>query len=31
MSRQGRPADVYHTAEVLAGMTDTPAIGKPAK
>ena len=30
MSRQGQSTQVYHTAEVLAGMTaSTPAIGKP--
>lgn len=28
MSRQGIETEVYHTAEMLAGMTDTPAIGK---
>lgn len=31
MSRQGRSTEVYHTAEVLAGMTGGPAIGKPEK
>lgn len=31
MSREGRTTEVYHTAEVLAGMTGTPAIGKAAK
>jgi L-lactate dehydrogenase complex protein LldE len=31
MSREGRQTKVYHTAEVLAGMTDAPAIGKPAQ
>lgn len=31
MSRQGQPTEVYHTAEVLAGMTDQPAIGRPSK
>lgn len=28
MSREGRPIDARHVAEVLAGMTDEPAIGK---
>lgn len=28
LSRQGSDIDVRHVAEVLAGMTDTPAIGK---
>lgn len=31
MTRQDKPAKVYHTAEVLAGMTQTPPIGKPDK
>lgn len=31
MSRQGRSTEVYHTAEVLAGMTGVPAIGRPEK
>lgn len=31
MSRQGKPMKVYHTAEVLAGMTNAPAIGKADK
>ena len=30
MSRQGRPIRVRHVAEVLAGMTDEPAIGEGA-
>ena len=28
MSRQGRDTKVYHAAEILAGMTGEPAIGK---
>lgn len=31
MSREGRKTEVYHTAEVLAGMTGAPAIGKADK
>lgn len=31
LSRQGSGVEVRHVAEVLAGMTDTPAIGKVAK
>lgn len=31
MSRQGKDTKVYHAAEVLAGMTDAPAIGKSGK
>ena len=27
LKRQGSPVEVRHVAEVLAGMTDTPAIG----
>jgi L-lactate dehydrogenase complex protein LldE len=30
LSRDGRPVAVRHVAEVLAGMTDAPAIGAPA-
>jgi L-lactate dehydrogenase complex protein LldE len=29
LSREGRPIRARHVAEVLAGMTDTPAIGEP--
>jgi len=28
MSREGRPIKARHVAEILAGMTDTPAIGE---
>lgn len=31
LSRRGSQVDVRHVAEVLAGMTDAPAIGSPAK
>jgi L-lactate dehydrogenase complex protein LldE len=31
MTREGRAIEVRHVAEVLAGMTDGPAIGQPAK
>ena len=31
MQRQGKPVKVRHVAEVLAGMTDEPAIGEPAE
>lgn len=31
LSRLGAKTEVRHVAEVLAGMTDTPAIGAPAK
>jgi len=30
LQRQGRAVKVRHVAEVLAGMTDEPAIGEPA-
>jgi L-lactate dehydrogenase complex protein LldE len=30
LSREGRPIAARHVAEVLAGMTDAPAIGQPA-
>lgn len=30
LSRQGSAVEVRHVAEVLAGMTNTPAIGRPA-
>jgi L-lactate dehydrogenase complex protein LldE len=29
LSREGKPVEVRHVAEVLAGMTDEPAIGAP--
>ena len=29
LQREGRPVKTRHVAEVLAGMTDTPAIGEP--
>ena len=29
LARHGRPMRVYHVAEVLAGMSDLPAIGQP--
>lgn len=29
LARRGQPTKVYHVAEVLAGMTDVPAIGRP--
>ena len=29
LSRRGQPMRVYHVAEVLAGMTDVPAIARP--
>jgi L-lactate dehydrogenase complex protein LldE len=29
MERQGRPVEVRHAAEVLAGMTDDAALGEP--
>ena len=29
LKREGSPVEVRHVAEVLAGMTDTPAIGEP--
>jgi L-lactate dehydrogenase complex protein LldE len=29
MQREGRAVHTRHVAEVLAGMTDTPAIGEP--
>jgi L-lactate dehydrogenase complex protein LldE len=29
LSRQGRPVEVRHIAEVLAGMTSAPPIGAP--
>jgi L-lactate dehydrogenase complex protein LldE len=29
LQREGRPVHTRHVAEVLAGMTDTPAIGEP--
>jgi L-lactate dehydrogenase complex protein LldE len=31
LTREGRPIAARHVAEVLAGMSDGPAIGKPAK
>jgi len=31
LQREGRPVQVRHVAEVLAGMADGPAIGEPAK
>jgi L-lactate dehydrogenase complex protein LldE len=31
LQRQGRPVKARHVAEVLAGMTDEPAIGEPAE
>jgi L-lactate dehydrogenase complex protein LldE len=31
LTREGRPVAARHVAEVLAGMSDGPAIGKPAK
>lgn len=31
LSRQGSAVEVRHVAEVLAGLTDTPAIGKPKR
>ena len=31
LSRQGIAVEARHVAEVLAGMTDEPAIGAPAK
>ena len=31
LSREGRPTAVRHVAEVLAGMTDEPAIGMPVE
>ncbi len=31
LKRMGSPVRVYHLAEVLAGMTDTPGIGEPDK
>ena len=30
LSRRGRPIEVRHVAEVLAGMTEEPPIGEPA-
>ena len=30
LQREGKPVEVRHVAEVLAGMTDTPAIGESA-
>jgi L-lactate dehydrogenase complex protein LldE len=30
LQRRGSPIEVRHVAEVLAGMTDQPAIGEPA-
>ena len=29
LSRRGSPIEARHAAEILAGMTDTPAIGAP--
>ncbi|MCI4665577.1 MAG: (Fe-S)-binding protein [Neomegalonema sp.] len=31
LSRQGRPVKARHVAEILAGMTDEPAIGEPQR
>jgi hypothetical protein len=31
LQREGRDIEVRHVAEVLAGMTQEPAIGRPAK
>lgn len=31
LSREGRPVAVRHVAEVLAGMSETPAIGEPER
>ena len=31
LQRQGRAVKARHVAEVLAGMTDTPAIGEPTE
>jgi L-lactate dehydrogenase complex protein LldE len=31
LSRRGSPTEVRHVAEILAGMTDEPAIGMPAE
>jgi L-lactate dehydrogenase complex protein LldE len=31
LSRRGSPTEVRHVAEILAGMTDEPAIGRPAE
>ena len=31
LSRRGSPTEVRHVAEILAGMTDVPAIGRPER